>query len=102
MKGRQPNAEERRYMSQVANLGCIVCRLHYGVESEAAIHHCSGKTKKGAHYDILPLCARHHQVSSPTGQWATRHSPGRNAGRVAFEEAYGTEEYLKEKVAELL
>ena len=98
MKGRKPTADEKRYMSEVVSLGCVICHLFYSVESPAAIHHCDGRTKPDAHYKILPLCAGHHQVSSPSGEWATRHAPGRNAGKFAFESAYGSEESLMEKV----
>lgn len=102
MRGRNPTAEEKRYMAAVASMGCIVCRVHYGVETEAAIHHCDGKTKEGAHFDVLPLCGRHHQLACPDGSYATRHGSGKRAGKYEFEQAYGTEEWLKEKVAELL
>ena len=101
MKCRNPNAEEKRYMNRVGSLGCIVCLLN-GIETDATIHHCDGRTKKDAHFKILPLCGAHHQIACPVGSWATRHPPGRNAGRAAFEEAYGTEEELMAKVEELL
>lgn len=102
MKGRTPTTDEKRHMDRVASLGCIVCRLHYGIETPAGIHHTDGRTKPGCHYKVLPLCGRHHQESSPTGDWATRHAPGRNAGKHCFEAAYGTEDYLLQKVDELL
>jgi hypothetical protein len=89
-------------MDKVADLGCIVCRLHYGVHSPATIHHCGGKTKPNAHFRVLPLCGAHHQVACPVGSWATRHGPGRNAGKVQFEAAYGTEKKLMVKVSQLI
>ena len=89
-------------MDKVAALGCIVCRLYYGVHSPAAIHHMDGKTKTGAHFKVLGLCGNHHQIASPDGQWVTRHGPGRKAGKKVFEEEYDTEENLLIKTKELL
>lgn len=102
MKGRNPTAEEKRHMSAVAALGCIVCKIHNDIYTPCGIHHTDGKTKPGAHFKVLGLCDGHHQISSPTGEWATRHGPGRNAGKSNFEEAYGTEEWLMAQTEELL
>ncbi len=102
MKGRTPSAAEKRHMAEVAELGCIVCRNTFGIYSEAAIHHIDGKTKPGAHSRVLPLCARHHQVSSDSGEYTTRHAPGRNAGKAMFEAAYGSEDDLLAQVNDLL
>lgn len=89
-------------MVKVAEMDCVVCWHHFGTSTQATIHHCNGKTKPGAHMRVLPLCAAHHQVSCPTGEWSTRHGPGRSAGKAAFEEAYGTEDYLMGIVMEEL
>ena len=103
MKGRKPTAEEQRYMNKVGELGCIVCRLFHDVyDSPASIHHCEGRTKKGAHFKILPLCAKHHQMPSNTGEWATRHGGGKHCGKYAFEEAYRPESELMEIVERLV
>lgn len=89
-------------MDAICEIGCIVCRLELGVVSPACPHHIDGKTKPGAHLNTIPLCGPHHQVASPTGEWATRHGPGRNAGRAAFEEAYGSEEELRQATVRLV
>jgi len=105
VKGRAPTKEEKEYMNKVGELGCIVCRLFYGInDSPASIHHCEGRTKKGAHFKILPLCARHHQMPSNTGEWATRHAymSGPKAGKKAFEEEYLTERELMEIVERMV
>ena len=98
MKGRNPTKAEREHMQKVADVGCIVCHEFMGVHSPAQIHHISGKTKEGAHFNVLPLCPNHHQHASPTGDWATRHSPGRNAGKAAFEAEYCTEAELLKRL----
>ena len=74
-------------MAAVAALGCVVCRIHFGVFSPAAIHHTDGKTKPGAHMRVLPLCGAHHQTG---GYGMAYHSGSR-----AFESNFGS-------IAELL
>lgn len=84
-------------MSVAADVGCIVCRLHLKTFTPAAIHHIDGKTKPGAHLLTIPLCARHHQHKSNTGEWVSRHGDGRRA----FEAAYGAERDLLESTKRL-
>jgi len=102
VKGRTPTAEEGRWLDAIANLGCCVCRKYYGLFSPAETHHIHGKTKPGAHFATIRLCPPHHRLASATGEWATRHSPGRKAGRVAFEQEYGTEQELLDYTRELI
>jgi len=102
MKGRKPTKAESDWMKKVVELGCCVCRKHYGLFSEAEPHHVDGKTKEGAHFHVLPLCPSHHRLASPNGEWATRHSPGRKAGKFEFEQEYGTEQELLHYVNELV
>jgi hypothetical protein len=102
MKGRSPTAEEKRYLSAVADLGCIVCHLHYGQTTPAEIHHIDGKTKPGAHFQVLPLCWLHHRSGRDDFVGASRHSVHARGGKRAFEARYGTEAELLEKVQELL
>lgn len=69
MKGRNPTAEERRWMARVRDCGCIAC-LNEGIETPpeyTLIHHIDGKTKEGAHFLTLPLCDGHHSPHYDTG-----------------------------------
>tara|TARA_B100000780_G_scaffold207345_1_gene147687 strand:- start:211 stop:525 length:315 start_codon:yes stop_codon:yes gene_type:complete len=71
---------ERLWLGHVASLGCAVCRnLGYG-ESPAEIHHvriATGMGKRSSHWDVIPLCPRHHRLgadayhASPAG-WERR------------------------------
>lgn len=94
MKGRTPTAAEKRWMTQVAELNCIVCRNGGLGSTPAAIHHIDGRTKEGAHFKILPLCGIHHQTG---GYGVALHQ-----GRVAWENRYGTQKQLLKQVQELL
>ena len=89
---------EKKYLSRVADLGCIICiRLGYaGTPSE--IHHVRGlglgMGVRSSHYDTLPLCPSHHRGST-TGY--------HGLGRKAFERQYNTTEHeLLLQVKELL
>jgi hypothetical protein len=89
--------DQKKYLSKVANLGCIICtRLGYaGTPSE--IHHVRGLNLgmgvRSSHYDTLPLCPEHHRGN--TGY--------HGLGRKAFERQYDvTETQLLEQVKEML
>lgn len=101
MKGKSLTKAEEAWTEKVCSIGCIVC-LNHGIETPLVTpHHMIGHANPHSQYFVLPLCGAHHQFSCPNGSWATRHSPGRNAGKVAFERAYGTEEQLLAQVREM-
>jgi len=102
MKGRTATKSEKQWMDAICELGCIVCLDAFKTFSPGTVHHIDGKTKKDAHLSAICLCARHHQVASDSGEYATRHGPGRNAGKSMFEAAYGAERELLEKTKAML
>lgn len=67
MGGRSKTKGEQRWHDTVADVcGCICCILdgrprNYEEEPYVSIHHCDGRTKKHAHWYVLPLCGGHHQ-----------------------------------------
>lgn len=89
MKGRNPTAEEKRYMSAAAEMGCIICLLYLDVFTPGAIHHIDGKTKPGAHSKAICLCDKHHQHrdNEKPQRWVSRHGDG----RAAFKREYQPE-----------
>ena len=84
-------------MNSIVQLGCIVCRVHYDCYSPAEVHHIDGKTKPDAHLKTIPLCFRHHREGVNGKLYVSRH-PFKHD----FEERYGTEESLLQKVKELI
>ena len=90
-----PTAAERRYMNKIVELGCAVCRKHYGIYTPAGIHHIVEGGKRLGHFYSIPLCPRHHNVPGPG--YETRHP-----NKARFEAAYGTEYELLEYVGKLL
>jgi len=95
LKGRTPTADEKRHMNSVAEIGCIVCR-NKGFMNPAEIHHIDGKTKKGCHFKVLPLCYEHHRGGRD------KEPISRHPYKKRFENAYGTEENLLDKVDDIL
>lgn len=97
MKGRNPTADERRHMARVAALGCIACLVERRTETPAGIHHTDGKTKPGAHFKVLPLCAVHHQGGDNNAHYVSVHPH-----KAAFHARYGSEGDLLRRVENLL
>ena len=92
MAKKRPTVEEKKYMSQVADYGCIACHQD-GLNVPAEIHHIRKHTGMGlrpSHFNILPLCASHHR----TGKISV------HLGKKAFESKYGTEEQLQKQLRE--
>ncbi len=88
---------DKKHLSRVADLGCIVCRNEGLNPSAASIHHIrkgQGMGQRASHQETIPLCPIHHQHG---GYRVAIH-----AGQKAFESRYGTETELLEQVLELL
>ncbi len=89
--------DEKKYLSKVADLGCIICyRLGYS-GSPCEIHHCRGMGLgmgvRNSHYATIGLCPEHHRGN--TGY--------HGLGRKAFERRYEvTEQELLVQVQEWL
>lgn len=80
---------EKLWLSDVASLGCVVCRnAGYGA-SPAEVHHSRAGVGKGqkAHYSkTIPLCPLHHR----TGGYGVAF----HAGPEEFERRYGSQDEL--------
>lgn len=88
--------EEARYLAQVQDLGCIVCRGQ-GNYTVAEIHHIVEGGRRKGHEFVLPLCVPHHRGGCCTDLYVSRHP-----FKAQFEARYGTEWELFNKVQELL
>lgn len=101
MKGRTPTEEEKDWMDDICQFGCIVCYLEFdGLYTPPQIHHIHGKTRPGAHKKTIPLCYNHHmadQQNPPSPLYTSRHP-----NKAAFEKRYGTEQYLLEMTEKLI
>ena len=71
-------AKEKLHLGKVAKLGCYCCRVDYGVDTPAMIHHIRegmGWGQRAPHIGgTIPLCYAHHQ-SGENGMLAFHRSP---------------------------
>ena len=88
--------DEKRHLNKVASLGCIACSNMGYEDSPAEIHHIRGGQglKRASHYEAIPLCPTHHR----TGGYGMAF----HAGKVAWEQEFGTERELLEQVLGLI
>jgi len=93
-----PTKAESEFHDIVAGLGCIACMLDGIINPVVSIHHIDGRTKKGAHMKVLPLCAGHHQNGTGNDISLIAMHPY----KARFESRYGTQAQLLELVNELL
>jgi hypothetical protein len=97
MKGRNPTAEQKMFWDcLVQAVGCVACRKDGVGNDYVAIHHIDGRTKPKAHWQVLPLCALHHQDQGIPGAIPIHPFKAR------FEERYGRQMDLLSWCVELL
>jgi len=94
MKGKTPSAAEKRFHDQIASLGCIACFIDGRYMEEVSI---DGRTKPGAHMNVLPLCAGHHQDGTGVPGLVAVHP-----WKARFEKMYGKQEEILALCHELL
>jgi hypothetical protein len=97
MKGKNPNAAEKRFHNQIASLGCIACFMDGRYMEEVSIHHIDGRTKPGAHMKVLGLCAGHHQDGTGIPGLVAVHP-----WKARFEKMYGKQSEILQLCRELL
>ena len=87
--------DEKKHLSDVAQLGCIACqKVGYGW-TPAEVHHIRagvGMSQRASHYETIPLCPEHHRY----GPDAIHVSPQ------TFVRLFGSEWELLELVREEL
>ena len=90
MAKKRPTVEEKKYMSQVADYGCVACEQD-GLVRPAEIHHIRKHTGMGlrpSHFDTIPLCSGCHRTNKISV----------HLGKKEFLKRYGTEQEILEKV----
>ncbi|WP_330114095.1 Ref family recombination enhancement nuclease [Pseudomonas sp. JS3066] len=96
MQGRTvTQAQKDWHHMLVSGVGCIACRVEAGEFNDfCSIHHIDGRTKPHAHWNVLPLCAAHHQTG---GEGVAFHH-----NKARFEKRFGTQRELLERCMQLL
>jgi len=83
---KKPNKERKKQYEIAAQYGCVVCKVLYGVKTEAEIHHLTGAGMSLRNEDdFIPLCVNHHR-----GPQGVHHNTK------IFEQKYGSQEKLME------
>lgn len=93
---KRANKQEREHMSQVAEIGCIVCELFFDAHgTPAELHHItktSGFGARAKHTEVIPLCHMHHRTGG--------HGVAVHAGVNTWEEKFDTQQNLLKIVNE--
>ena len=87
--------EIQRLWSRMADYGCVACKKNGIYNNYVSIHHITGRTTKGAHRRVIPLCGFHHQLG-------TEQDPSVHPWKAAFEAKYGKQMDLLREVMEAL
>lgn len=91
-----PTRAEKLMWNRLTNeVGCIACRLDGVTNHNVSIHHIDGRTKPGAHSNVIPLCGAHHQTGG-------EDAPSIHPWKRRFEAKYGLQQELKAMCYELL
>jgi hypothetical protein len=98
MKGRAPTAAEAAFMNRMGALPCICCDKDGWNNWEISLHHIDGRTKLGAHFLVLPLCAGHHQAGTGNNPTLIAVHPD----KARFEARYGKQMDLLAECMEIL
>jgi hypothetical protein len=90
---KRASKSDKQYFQDLVEIGCIVCKVHFGVYSVPEIHHIrtgQGAGQRANHKRTLPLCPAHHRTG---GFGVAIH-----AGQKTWEGKYGTELELLDQV----
>lgn len=87
-----PTKKQRERWGQLAALGCMISTSQCA--GRITIHHCgTGGGGRKNHDKVIPLCYEHH-----LGKLGI---DGKHIGKKHWQQIYGTEEFLMEKLKEL-
>jgi hypothetical protein len=82
------NKAEKLWMSDIADLGCVVCRNEGFGNSPAEVHHLKtgcGMSQRSKDMHSIPLCPTHHRAG--VGDYGVAF----HAGPKVWQEKFGTE-----------
>jgi len=69
---------EKKHMSKVAALGCILCKRIGYEGTPAELHHPrrgTGLGQRASNYDVIPLCPEHHRGNTGVHGLGTKGFP---------------------------
>lgn len=99
MKGKSRTKAAKEFHDELCRVvGCIACRIDGYFNDYVSIHHIDGRTRPGAHFAVLPLCAGHHQAGTGNDQNMIAIHPD----KARFEAKYGTQTELLQLCIDIL
>ena len=71
---------EKKHVSRVAELGCVVCRRIHGPHDPGPVelHHPragTGAGRRASHWEVIPVCVAHHRGSTGLHGLGTKGFP---------------------------
>lgn len=98
----KPTVAEAARIYRMLEMGCIACRIQFGIKITAEVHHIVEGNRRLGHWFTLPLCPGHHRGVWPDfevlGTDLVRPPVSLADGSKRFEAEYGTERELWERV----
>ena len=98
--GKPTKAEAKRF-GQMAQLGCVCCRIMGDPEIASEVHHITKAGRRISHSATLSLCAFHHRAVQenfwthvPYSEMVESKGPSLAKGKQTFVDHWGTEEEL--------
>lgn len=91
-----PNAKERAWMDWIVAYGCIACRIDGHGFTPPAVHHILRGGRRIGHLFTIPLCDPGHHQGGESREMISRHP-----WKARFEERYGAEMELLDRLREL-
>lgn len=96
-RGKKITSQEKKHLTQVAEIGCIACINQGDGPTPAEVHHIRAGMGAGQRNDTfrtIPLCHTHHRTG---GYGVAIH-----AGQKEWERVHGDEETLLRQVERIL
>ncbi len=95
--GKEMNVQQKKRMNNLVRVGCMVCKIEFGIYTEPEIHHLRDRLGIGQrknHDRTIPLCPEHHRLG---GYGIARHDSLQE-----WEKRHGAEADLLEMVDTVL
>ena len=99
-------ASGKARMAAIKRMGCIVTRLYFGEYADCDVHHLTSAGRRIGDHATIGLSPWYHR-GVPNGGMTPKlmrdvYGPSLAESRRAFEEKFGTQQWLLEKVNECL
>ena len=88
---------EKERMAAISRTPCIVCLIHFFVESPAEVHHLMDTGRRRGHKFTIPLCVPHHREGLNT-----LHTVSVHPYKKEFNNRYGSDDFLLDETNKII